>query len=205
MNPRTKSSRIIRISLPHALFRRTSHFNKRKFIALATSSLIVKKWFSSTDFTNSVFKLKFLVMKINVITLGVKDLQKSNQFYQGLFDTFPAAPTDDNIVFFSIQGLVISLYPIDKLADDACLNQKKSVGDFSGMTLACLVRDKNEVSQIIKKAQRLGATILKPAQDVFWGGHSGYFADLDGHVWEIAWNPFFPMDQQGNIHLEKAM
>ena len=126
--------------------------------------------------------------RINIITLGVQDLARATHFYaQGL--GLPKAQSCDNITFFDLNGTWLALYPWEALADDACLAAAGS--GFRGVTLAHNVASKVEVEEQLQQAHDAGGTIVKPAQDVFWGGYSGYFADLDGHLWEVAWNPHF--------------
>lgn len=101
--------------------------------------------------------------------------------------------------FFHTNGIVLALYPREKLAEDAHVNAK---GDgFSGVTLAHNVPKKDEVKIILDQAKQAGAKIVKAAQDVFWGGHSGYFSDPDGHLWEVAWNPHFTFKKDGHLNL----
>jgi uncharacterized protein len=130
--------------------------------------------------------------RISIITLGVTDLPLSVRFYRdGL--NLPLVHEDvDDIAFFNLGGIRLALYPRHLLAEDACLPSEGS--GFSGITLAHNVRSKTEVAPLLAQAEAAGATILKPAQDVFWGGHSGYFADPDGHLWEVAWNPYFKVE-----------
>jgi hypothetical protein len=86
----------------------------------------------------------------------------------------------------------LALYPSDSLAEDACLPPERT--RFGGVTLAHNVHSKAEADSVIAQALAAGAELLKPAADTFWGGYSGYFADPDGHPWEVAWNPFFPLE-----------
>ena len=131
--------------------------------------------------------------KISLITLGVKDLQTSLIFYRdGL--GFPVEGKADSVAFLSLQGTWLSLYPREKLAEDAKVTESGS--GFPGFTLAHNVKSKEEVTAVLALAERAGAKIVKPAQDVFWGGHSGYFSDPDGFLWEVAFNPF--MDLTGD-------
>ncbi|MCG8565092.1 MAG: VOC family protein [Desulfobacterales bacterium] len=138
--------------------------------------------------------------RLSVVTLGVADLKTSQKFYeQGLGWT--VASEEEQIVFFQLNGIILALYPREALAEDA---QVPSDGNgFSGVTLAHCAHSKQEVDAILDRAKAAGARIPKPAQDVFWGGYSGYFADPDGHLWEVAHNPFWTIDDQGNMHLEK--
>jgi hypothetical protein len=135
--------------------------------------------------------------RINVITLGVKDFARSLAFYRdGLGWT---AQVDDDIAFFPLNGIIFALYPRDKLAEDAMVPARET--GFPGFTLAFLTRNEAEVDVTLEKAKGLGARILKPAQKTFWGGYGGYFADPDGFLWEIAYNPFWKLDQKGNVKL----
>lgn len=136
--------------------------------------------------------------RISLITLGVSELSKSRQFYEQL--GFQASSTsNENVVFFKSWGVVLALYPRHLLAEDA---QVEATGTgFGGITLAHNVHRKEDVDQVLKQAESAGGKIVKPAQDVFWGGHSGYFSDLDGHLWEVAWNPGFRMNERGEITL----
>ena len=123
-----------------------------------------------------------------MITLGVQDLERAISFYEkGL--GLPRKPFEGNVAFFELKGSWLALYPWDALAEDATVD---SQGDgFRGVTLAHAVSSKEQVDQALNQAVEAGATLVKPAQDVFWGGYSGYFSDPDGHLWEVAWNPHF--------------
>jgi len=125
--------------------------------------------------------------RISMISLGVKDLQTAIKFYQQGLGLPRKEPYSDDIAFFDLNGTWLALYPWDKLAEDVTISQVGS--GFRGVTLAHNVKSKEEVNSIISQAIGAGATLVKEAQDVFWGGYSGYFSDLDGHLWEIAWNP----------------
>ncbi|RYG64361.1 VOC family protein [bacterium] len=132
--------------------------------------------------------------RLTIITLGVRDLASAITFYRdGL-----GLPTDTsfgNIAFIDMGAVKLSLYPIEELAKDAELEWKANAPaqPFPGFTLAHNVRTKEEVAPLIATAVAAGATLVKAAQDVFWGGHSGYFRDPDGYLWEIAWNPHLPI------------
>ena len=127
--------------------------------------------------------------KIGIITLGVSDFEKSLRFYRdGLgFPTHNYKEGED-IAFFKLEGSWLGIYPWRKLADDA--NSSPEGSGFRGVTLAHNVKTKEEVDQVIRLAASAGAKIVKQPLDVFWGGYSGYFADPDGHLWEVAYNPF---------------
>ena len=137
--------------------------------------------------------------RLSVVTLGVASLEESQQFYQQGLGWEPGS-SDEQIVFFQLNGLILALYPREALAEDALVpNDGKG---FGGITLAYCARSKEEVDEILNRAQSAGARITKPAQEVFWGGYSGYFADPDDHLWEVAYNPFWKIDDQGNVYLE---
>jgi uncharacterized protein len=126
--------------------------------------------------------------RINMITLGVKDMEKAIQFYaNGL--GLPRTPFEGGAAFFTLNGSWLSLYPWNALAEDATVNASGS--GFRGVTLAHVVSSKEEVRDVLNQAAKFGGKLIKPAQDVFWGGYSGYFTDPDGHLWEVAWNPHF--------------
>ena len=130
--------------------------------------------------------------RISIITLGVSDLGRSVKFYRdglGLPTTFKAG---EDIAFFQLTGTWLALYPSDSLAEDAVLPPDRA--RFGGFTLAHNVANKPAADAVIQQALAAGATLLKPAADTFWGGYSGYFADPDGHPWEVAWNPYFPLE-----------
>ncbi|HEY0832834.1 MAG TPA: VOC family protein [Azospirillum sp.] len=136
--------------------------------------------------------------RLSLITLGVADVARSRAFYERLGFTASGA-SNPNVTFFQAGSTVLALFGWDSLAHDATVPEQGS--GFRGVTLAHNVATKDEVAAVLADAVAAGATLVKPAQDVFWGGHSGYFADPDGHLWEIAWNPFFPLDANGNVTL----
>jgi uncharacterized protein len=127
---------------------------------------------------------------ISLITLGVSDLVRSTAFYkQGL--SLPAKEEFEGVTFLNLRGAWLALYPREALAADA---QISAAGNgFSGFTLAHNVKSKEAVDSVLEQAKVAGATILKSAQDTDWGGYSGYFADPDGYLWEVAWNPHFDL------------
>jgi uncharacterized protein len=134
--------------------------------------------------------------RVSIITLGVADLDRSRSFYERL--SWQRCMTKaDGIVFFRAGGMLLALYPRHELAKDANLS-----GDgqgFAGFTLAYNTRTREEVDSVLAEAEAAGAKILKPAQDAFWGGYSGYFADPDGFAWEVAWNPSFEIAEDGSV------
>jgi uncharacterized protein len=138
---------------------------------------------------------------LTVITLGVSDLARSRHFYCDDLGFSPSSVSNDHIVFLDAGGVVLALYPRDLLAKDAQLSPKGS--GFGGVTVARNVGTKAEVDAALDDARAAGAKILKPAQEAFWGGYSGYFADPDGHPWEVAYNPHWKLDAEGRVVLPR--
>ena len=136
--------------------------------------------------------------RVTLITLGVADLARSKDFYERLGWT--AHPrSQDSIVFFQMNGSVLGLFPLDELAADQ--GRPDARLGTGAMTLAQNFPTRGEVDGAFADARDAGATGLKPPQDVFWGGYSGYYADPDGHVWEVAMNPFWPLAEDGRLTL----
>ncbi len=127
--------------------------------------------------------------KIGMVTLGVRDIATSLSFYRdGLgFPVHNYKDGDDNIMF-ALQGTWLALYPRDSLADDAGVPAQDS--GFTGMTMSHNEPSKAAVDAVYAQAVSAGARPVKQPQDAFWGGYSGYFADPDGYLWEVAFNPF---------------
>lgn len=127
--------------------------------------------------------------RLSLVTLGVSDLPRARTFYEeGL--GLPVQPqTTDDVVFFGLRGMWLALWSRQSLAEDAGVSSEGS--GFRGMALAHNVRSRAEVDTLLAQAERAGATIVRPPQEVFWGGYTGYFTDPDGHLWEVAWNPHF--------------
>jgi hypothetical protein len=124
--------------------------------------------------------------RITLITLGVDDLHRSIAFYRdGL--GLPLRDGPDGIAFFDTVGTTLALYARDKLAEDAAVSPEGT--GFRGFALAHNVRSPEVVDATLEQAVAAGATLVKRGQKVFWGGHSGYFSDPDGFLWEVAWNP----------------
>jgi hypothetical protein len=137
--------------------------------------------------------------KINVITLGVSDFERSVDFYEKGLGWKRSSASEEHLALFPLGGIVLSLYPRKLLADDATV--KDEATGFSGITLAYNAKSEKEVEDVLEHVKKLGATIVKPAQKVFWGGYSGYFKDLDGHLFEVAFNPFWKLDTNDNLDL----
>jgi catechol 2,3-dioxygenase-like lactoylglutathione lyase family enzyme len=129
--------------------------------------------------------------RISIVGLGVADLARATAFYRdGL--GLPTEGDYKDITFFKLRGSWLSLYPRDLLAKDAGVPAEGS--GFARFSLAHNVRSREEVDRVLASAVHAGATLVKPAQDAFWGGYSGYFSDPDGFLWEVAWSPTFPIE-----------
>ena len=137
--------------------------------------------------------------RISIITIATDDLDRAVRFYEAMGLTRHAGITD-GVAFFQMGGAILGLFP------------RKSAEEYSGIAfgvapsavyLAYNTRSKAEVDEVLAAAERAGGRIVKPANQAFWGGWYGYFADTDGHVWEVAHNPDFPIDAEGRISLPK--
>lgn len=125
--------------------------------------------------------------RISMITLGVRDLAAAIEFYEkGL--GLPRMDSPPTVAFFTLNGTWLGLYGWEALAEDAQVPAEGS--GFRGVALAHNLASEKEVDALVAQAVKAGATLVKPPQKVFWGGYSGYFKDPDGHLWEIAYNPF---------------
>ncbi len=140
--------------------------------------------------------------RITLITLGVADLPRAVRFYRDGLGWPTTYQEGGEVAFFNTGGVRLSLYPTHHLAADIAQELPATRSGFSGITLAHNVRTRAEVAAVLIEAEHAGGRIVKPAQDAFWGGHSGYFTDPDGHYWEVAWNPFMPLDEQGFMTLQ---
>jgi uncharacterized protein len=136
--------------------------------------------------------------RISILTLGVSDLERSVKFYRDGLKLPTNYKAGEGIAFFQLTGTWLALYPSEALAEDANLpaarSRSRARQGIGGVTLAHNVASQAAADAVIAEALAAGATLLKPAADTFWGGYSGYFADPDGHPWEVAWNPYFPLE-----------
>jgi len=133
--------------------------------------------------------------RISLITLGVRDMAGMAAFYTAL--GWRRVEAEEGIIAFDLIGQTLALYPLEKLAEDIGM----PLADLGrgAVTLGYNVRNKAEVAPLLARAQAAGGRILKPAADVFWGGHHGYFADPEGTIWEVAHNPFAPLAEDGGF------
>lgn len=136
--------------------------------------------------------------RLSLITLATRDLEKSSRFFEALGwqRSVKDAP---GCAFYQCGSLGIGLYPRENLfADLGVADDGSAVG---GITIGYNTRTREEVNAVLEKVAALGAEVLKPGHEIFWGGYVGFFRDLDGHVWEVAWNPGFPITEDGAVVL----
>lgn len=139
--------------------------------------------------------------RVTLITLGVTDLERAKSFYAALGWT-PTSEMPGSVVFYQINGMVLGFFGLGPLAEDQGRPDAKL--GTGAMTLAQNFSTEKEVDAAYKLALESGATALKAPEKVFWGGYSGYYADLDGHVWELAMNPFWTLNEDGSLTLPEA-
>jgi predicted lactoylglutathione lyase len=136
---------------------------------------------------------------ISLITLGVADVAKATSFYERLGFVRSKRASQERVSFFQAGPVVLALWGRDAQRDDA------QAAEFwtgnGGIAVAQNLTSEAEVDAMMARAEAAGARILKPAAKTFWGGYDGYFADLDGHVWEVAFNPFWELDEGGRVRL----
>jgi len=139
--------------------------------------------------------------RFSLVTLGVTDLPRARAFYeQGL--GWARGNTEDEVAFYQLPGVVLALWSRTELASDAAVTDEGR--GFAGICLAYNTRSHDEVDEVLARAAAAGARITKPATETPWGGYSGYFADLDGHLWEVAWNPGWSIDEAGHLTMGPA-
>ncbi|NER17533.1 VOC family protein [Spongiivirga citrea] len=135
--------------------------------------------------------------RLTIITLGVSDLKKSTDFYETKFGWKKSEFSNEHISFFILNGIQLAIYGRNELADDATVDSNGN--GFKGFTLAYNTKSEKEVDQLIEELRKKGVEIVKEPQKVNWGGYSSYIADIDGNLWEIAFNPFLELDERGNV------
>lgn len=125
--------------------------------------------------------------RLTLITLGVSDLARARAFYEGGLGWTPTADSQESVAFYGLGGFALALWGHEDMAEDAGVSPERS--GFRGVTLAYNVGSREDVDATLAEAVAAGATMVKPAQEAFWGGYTGYFADPDGFRWEVAFNP----------------
>lgn len=141
--------------------------------------------------------------RLSLITLGVKDMARARSFYENGLGFKRHGFESDDVTFYQMDGFVLGLFGWDALAEDAGVPSAEA--SYRGVALAYNVRTKEAVAEALEEARQAGAKVTKEAQDVFWGGHNGYFSDLDGHLWEVAYNPFAPLDDKGRFVMKETV
>jgi len=136
---------------------------------------------------------------ISLITLGVADVAKATSFYERLGFVRSKRASQESVSFFQAGPVVLALWGRDAQRDDAQAAELWTGN--GGIAVAQNLTSEAEVDAMMARAEAAGARILKPAAKTFWGGYDGYFADLDGHVWEVAFNPFWELDEGGRVRL----
>ena len=139
--------------------------------------------------------------RLSLITLGVADLARAVSFYERVVG-WKASPSPPGVAFFDLNGVVFSLFPNEELAKDLGRAAGAAHG-YGGFALAYNARSKEEVDSIFARLKERGADIVKAPENVFWGGYSGYFADPDGHKWEVAYNPYWTILPDGRVSMTK--
>jgi predicted lactoylglutathione lyase len=136
---------------------------------------------------------------ISLITLGVAEIARATAFYEKLGFVLSKRASEASVSFFKAGGVVLAIWSRESQRGDANANDLWTGN--GGIVVAQNVASESEVDAMMAKAETAGARILKPASKTFWGGYNGYFADPDGHVWEVAYNPFWPLDENGRVDL----
>ena len=141
--------------------------------------------------------------RVSLITLGVRDLPRAKRFYEQGLGWRASGPATAEVAFYQTGGMIVSLYAAEHLARD--LGQEGTAppepGAYRGVTLAHNVPNPQLVDALLHEAQAAGGRIVRAGAPMDWGGYVGFFADPDGHVWEIAWNPGFDLRDDGTLHL----
>jgi len=135
--------------------------------------------------------------RVSIVTLGVRDVGRSRKFYESLGWR---GQEIEETVFFQAGGLAVILWGRDKLAADACI-EDDGVSSFGGIVLAYNAASRDDVDQVLEDAEAAGAVVTKRAEETFYGGYAGHFRDPDGHVWEVAHNPSFTINDDGSLTL----
>jgi uncharacterized protein len=143
------------------------------------------------------------IPRLTVLTLGVADLNKATKFYEAVLDT-PPNSSYEGVTFIELPGTWLALYPLENLAKDISPEVPITRSGFSGITLAHNAHSKDDVIAIVERARSVGACVVKEPQETFWGGFSGYFADLDGYYWEVAWGPMFEFAENGELRFKEG-
>jgi catechol 2,3-dioxygenase-like lactoylglutathione lyase family enzyme len=137
--------------------------------------------------------------KLTLITLGTEDFEKSVNFYEKGLGWKKSTKSADQLALFPLGGITLALYPKNDLAEDCTIPYQPSA--FSGITISYNAKSEKEVDDVLALVETLGGTIVKKPAKVFWGGYSAYFKDLDGYLFEVAFNPYWELDENDNLVL----
>jgi uncharacterized protein len=137
---------------------------------------------------------------LGIVTIGVADLARAEEFYSALGWRRAQSSVPGEITWFDTTHCYLGLFDWTELAKDAAADPTRGSG-FGGVTLAVNVDSERAVDEALTAAREAGAAIVQPAARMDWGGYRGYFADPDGHRWEVAFNPNFPIDADGRVHI----
>lgn len=140
--------------------------------------------------------------RLSIVTLGCRDRTALKAFYEGVLGFVDVGPPQ--LTVFDMGGFALCLWERDRLAEDAGLADEGAPAGFKGFTLAYNARSRAEVDTIFAALTAAGASVSKMPHEVFWGGYSGYFTDPEGHAWEVAFNPFWPVGPDGRLSFSPA-
>lgn len=137
--------------------------------------------------------------RLSLITLGVSDLDRATRFYEDVRG-WTKTGSPEGVAFFDLNGVIFALFPHAELAKDMKINAEALPG-YRGFSLALNLRSEHEVDRLFDDLKSKGVTIIKQPERVFWGGYAGYFADIEGNHWEVAFNPFWTILPDGRVLL----
>jgi uncharacterized glyoxalase superfamily protein PhnB len=135
--------------------------------------------------------------RLSLITLGTENVPALTSFYEETFGWKPLPNSNEEVTFFQLNGFQLGIFGKQALAEDAQISSAGS--GFKGFSLSYNLQSQKEVDELFKELKAKNVKVLKEPQKVFWGGYSGYIADLDGNIWEIAHNPYMEFDEDGNV------
>ena len=167
----------------------------RRFIAIRTLTFSLLITCSLLTFGQK--STSNMQQRLTIITIGVSNLKVAADFYENKLGWIRAKNSNDDIIFYTLNGFQFALFPKDKLAEDATVSATGS--GFKGVTFAYNLRSEKEVDELISSLEAKGVKVLKKPQKVFWGGYSSYISDPDGNLFEIAYNPYLKLDAKGNV------
>ncbi|MCW9708451.1 VOC family protein [Fodinibius salsisoli] len=141
--------------------------------------------------------MKRMEQRLTLITIGVSNIKKMRQFYENVFGWQATENSNDNITFFQLNGIQLALFGKEDLAEDAQVRADGTV--FKPFTLAHNLQSEEEVDTLFENLVQKGASVAKKPEKTPWGGYSGYIADPEENLWEIAYNPYMEYDEKGNV------